>query len=315
MTAVECIECKRPLGANAALCRDCVDDLADQLLKVPALLYELGITRAGLGRSGPPVRGSAIAEAPLPIRIRGRSLPGEHAVQQLETAVIGWARVIAEELDVTPAVNISYLVDLTQRQRLALRVDNRLDAAALAEPVTALEQAAVWLAHYRREIAMHEAADELARDVRGAVGSLAAIIWPAERQYLGLCATRNAHTLEKCGQELRAEIGQAYVRCRRCRWQHDVAKLKAEALADADDRLYKIDDLVRVLTALGEPVPRATLYRWAQQRMEPRGWQHSDEYGVRITDHRIGERDAQVYRLGDARRLAAKDEREGGSAA
>ncbi|HMH59028.1 MAG TPA: hypothetical protein VK537_07590 [Galbitalea sp.] len=315
MTAVQCTECGRMLGYNAALCRACIDELVEQLLRVPALLYELGITRAGLGRTGAPSAGGRPAEAPLPIRIVGRRLPGESAVQRLETAVIGWARVLAEELGVTPAVGIAYLVQLAQDRRRLPGSTVRSDAAALATPVTAVEQAAVWLAHHRRELAQHEAAPELARDIRGAVGALAAVIWPAERQYLGLCDCVREDG-EECGQELRAEVGQAYVDCRRCRWRFDVAQLKAAALANADDRLYKVDDLLRVLTALDEPVSRATLWRWAQQRrMEPRGWQHADDYGVRITDHRIGAGDAQVYRLGDARKLATKDENEGGSAA
>ncbi len=318
VTAVQCTECGRPIGDNAALCRDCVRELAEQLLRVPALLHELGITRAGLGRSGPQASGSGPADPPLPIRIVGRDrLLGESAVQRLETEVIGWARVIAEELGVTPAVGIAYLVQLTQDRRRAFRAEQRADRAELGAPVTALEQAAVWLAHHRRELAQHEAAPELARDIRGAVGALAAVIWPAERQYLGLCSMLADNASAECGQELRAEVGQAYVHCRRCRTQYDVAALKAEALRTADDRLYKLADLLRVLTEFGYAVSRTTVYRWARdRRIAPRGWEHSDERGVRITDHRVAAGDAQVYRLGDALKLAAKDdEHEGGSAA
>lgn len=317
MSATECIECKRPLGHNAALCRLCVDGLAEQLLRVPALMHELTTTRAGLGRSGP-ASGGRPSEPPLPIRVAGRDrLLGASAVQRLETAVIGWARVIAEELGVTPAVGIAHLVQLTQDRRLAFRAGQRPDQAALGEPVTACEQAAVWLAHHRPQLAQHEAAPELARDIRAAVGELAAVIWPLERQYLGLCTTVRGEQQEVCGQELRAELGAAYVHCRRCRAQYDVAALKRAALADADDRLYRVSDLARVLGELGHPVGRRTLYRWAQERrMEPRGWEHRDERGVRVTDHRLGEGDAQVYRLGDALKLAARDDaHEGGSAA
>ncbi|MEU2043693.1 hypothetical protein [Nocardia niwae] len=95
-----------------------------------------------------------------------------------------------------------------------------------------------------------------------------------------------------------------------------VAELKAEALEGANDRLYKVADLLRVLTEFGLPIPRSTLCRWARdRRIEPRGWEHRDGYGTRITDHRISESDVQVYRLGDARALAAKDARGGGSEA
>ncbi|WP_067891256.1 hypothetical protein [Nocardia vaccinii] len=320
MTAIECAECARPLGHNAVICRNCVDGLAEQLLMVPALIGELTVTRAGLGRSGTPSIGGRPSEPPLPIRAtgRGRRMIGDSAVLRLETAVIGWARVISEELGVIPAVNVAYLVQMTQdRRRLPDWPVPRPDAAALGHPVSAVEQAAVWLAHHRREIAMHDAADELARDVSGAIGSLAAIIWPAERQYLGLCTTKDAKTFEPCGQELRAEIGQAYVHCRRCKWRYDVSELKAEALEHADDRLFKVADLLRVMDGFGQPIARSTLYRWARERrIEPRGWEHRDEYGTRITDHRIGENDVQVYRLGDARKLAAGEHaNQGGSAA
>jgi len=307
------------LGYNAALCRACIDELVEQLLRVPALMAELTTTRAGLGRSGP-ASGGRPSEPPLPIRVAGRDrLLGASAVQRLETTVIGWARVLAEELGVTPAVGIAYLVQLTQDRRRLPGSTVRPDAAALATPVTAVEQAAVWLAHHRRELAQHEAVRELARDIRDVVAELGRAIWPAERQYLGLCATLYDTGAEEvaCGQELRAAAGEAYTYCRRCRARYDVAALKAEVVRGVDDRLYKIDDLLRILTVLGPPVSRTTLYRWARdRRLEPRGWQHTDEYGTRITDHRIGAGDAQVYRLGDARKLAAKDdEHEGGSAA
>ncbi len=316
VTALECAECGRALGHNAVICRDCVDGLAEQLLMVPALIGELTVTRAGLGRSGPAAAGGRPAETPLPIRMRGKSFPGQSAVRRLETSVIGWARIIAEDLGVIPAVGIASLVQLTQDHRRLPGSAVRPDGSALAEPVTAVEQAAVWLAQHRQQIARHEAAAELAGDVRAAVTQLAAVIWPTPRQYLGLCDTKNADTLEVCGQELRAEAGATYVRCRRCRWQHDVATLKREALGTAENRLYKLDDIRRILDQLGHPVPRPTLYRWAaNRRIESHGWEHRDGYGTRITDHRIQRGDAQVYRLGDALKLAVRGELEGGSAA
>ncbi|WP_280393202.1 hypothetical protein [Nocardia wallacei] len=305
---VLCTECSRPVGDNAALCKTCVTELAEQLLKVPALIWELTVTRAGLGRSGPAAVGSRPPEPPLPIRVTGRrKLPGDSTVRRLETTVIGWARVLAEDLAVTPAVNIAYLVQLTQDRRLALRPGNRPDHAALGYPVSPLEQAAVWLAHHRRELAQHDAAAELARDVRGSIKALVAVIWPPDRQYLGLCSTESG-TGEVCGHEIHAEVGAAYVYCRRCNTQHDIAALKAEVLRGAEDRLYRVADLVRVLREFGRAVPRATLYRWAKERrIEPRGWQHIDEYGVRITDHPVAEEDVQVYRLGDVLAVAGDE--------
>ncbi|MFJ1461815.1 hypothetical protein [Nocardia sp. N2S4-5] len=314
MTDIQCTECSRPLAGNAALCRDCVDALCGQLLKVPALIYELTITRAGLGRTGPAAVGSRPAEPPLPIRITNSSrLPGESAVQRLETTVIGWARVIAEDLGVTPAVHIAYLVQLTQDRRLALRPANRPDAAALGAAASPLEQSAVWLAHHRREIARHEAAAELARDVDGAIRALSCVIWPLDRQYLGLCAQK-ATDGEACGQELRAELGATYTRCRRCRTQYEVADLKAGAIANASKRLYTLYEIVGLAAAFATPVAKTTLYRWARERkIEPRGWAHRNGYGTRITNHPISGADVRVYRLGDVLALAGR-EKEGSAA-
>lgn len=317
MTAAQCSECARPLGGNTALCRHCVDELVDHLFKVPAYLLQITITRAGLGRTGMPTGGGSMSEPPLPIRIVGNSskLPGESAVRRLETAVIGWARVIAEELDVTPAVNISYLVQLTQDRRVLPGTSRDVDAAALGAPVTATEQAAVWLAHHRREIARHAAAPELAREINTAVKSLSHVIWPVPREYVGLCAALDSDG-EKCGCELWAESGTTYTWCRRCKTRHIVSDLKATALHDAADRTYKINDLVRVLREFGHRVSRTTLFRWASEdRLESCGYQHRTSDGIRITEHRIQRGDPQVYRLGDALRLARVDDTEGGSAA
>jgi hypothetical protein len=90
--------------------------------------------------------------------------------------------------------------------------------------------------------------------------------------------------------------------------QHEVAMVKNAVLRTAEDRLYRVADLVRVVAEFGRPVPRATLYRWAKERkIEPHGWQHTDEHGTRITDHQIVPGDVQVYRLGDVLAVARKE--------
>ncbi|MGI5222193.1 hypothetical protein [Nocardia sp. CA-290969] len=309
MTGPLCGECGRPLGDGVTLCKECVGNLIEQLADVPALLAELAIVRAGLARSGPRSSGAGRpAEPPLPVRLDGRDRrAGERVVLRLETAVIGWARALAEDLHVCPAVGTAYLVDLTQERRLAFRADRRPDAAALAEPATPVEQCAIWLTRHRREIARHEAAPELAREVAAAVRGLRRAVAPPPREYLGLCP-RKDDAGQPCGHELWAEDRAVQTVCRRCGAPYVVAELKSAALTGAEDRHYSVADLLRLLTELGHPVPRSTLYRWAQQRrIAPRGWQHTDERGTRITDHQISPEDRQVYRLGDALAVARKE--------
>lgn len=309
MTGPLCLECGRPLGDGVTLCKTCVGELVEHLADVPALLAELEIVRAGLARTGP--RGSGggrPSEPPMPVRLDSRDRrAGERVVLRLETAVIGWARALAEDLAVSPAIGTAYLVDLVQERRLAFREGLRPDAAALAEPATVVEQCALWLARHRREIARHEAAPELAREVSAVIRGLRRAVAPPAREYLGLCP-RKDDTGQGCGHELWSEDRAVQTVCRRCRTPYVVADLKRAALGNAEDRHYSVADLVRLLAELGHPVPRSTLYRWAKERrIEPRGWQHRDGRGIRITDHQISPEDRQVYRLGEALAVARRE--------
>ena len=329
MSGTKCGACGRLLADGAPLCRECVDKLVETLLSVPGLVYELTVTRAGLGRSAPRTAGAAPAEPPLPVRTVRRSGPialqGEAALSRLDTALVGWARALAEDLACSPAVHTAHLVDLVQRHRadpLGERVrqrgtlaEHRPDLAAIGEtPASVGEQCAVWLAHQRELLRRHEAAPELLDELGRAVRALARIVWPPARRYLGLCPALREDGTE-CGHERYAEADESYSRCRRCGDHRDVAELQHAARAVAEDRLYTIGELVGVTAGIGMPVSRPTLYRWAKDReIEPRGWQHRDAAGVRITDRRLADGDPMVYRLGDVlARYTRRDK--GGSAA
>lgn len=331
MTGTTCGGCYRQLGDGAPLCRECVGRLVDRLNAVPGLLWELTITRAGLGRSAPRGgSGGRPSEQPLPVRVLakrdGITLPGEKVVHALETTLIGWGRALAEDLAVTPAVHTAYLVDLvhrhradplgdTPRQRCG-SVARREDLAAVSEtPASVAEQTAVWLARHREQLRQHEAAPELLSEVTRAVKALERVIWPPERKYLGLCPAVGADGVA-CGHERFADADADHSRCPRCQDHRPVADLQQTAREVAEDRLYTIDELVHVTASIGLPIGRRTLFRWQKDHaLEVRGWQHRDERGVRITDHPIGDNDRRAYRLGDALALARKPTSTGDTAA
>ncbi|MEU6580651.1 hypothetical protein [Nocardia sp. NPDC046763] len=281
---------------------------------------DLTITRIGAARFSAGRDGGRSAETALPVRSTARSdgdpvgaeLVGDRALMRLENAVTTWARLLAEDLGVEIPIGATGLVVLTHNNRGATRDPTALPIA----PASPLEQAAVWLACHPHDLRRHEAAHELLVDVRHAVAGLRAVVdRPIELRYLGPCPAQLTDG-SVCAAELRAQVEATWVRCRRCRSKYEIARIQADARAAVEDELHTVANLVRLLGALGAPTPRRTVYRWAQDhRIEPRGWQHVGPQGVRITDHRIDERDTQVYRLGDALKLAVRERNKGGSAA
>ncbi|MFI9507552.1 hypothetical protein [Nocardia sp. NPDC052566] len=311
MSTSPCAECDRPVVDGLPLCQTCTDGVVADLRAVPGLLVELAITRAGLGRLGPHSAGGRAAETPLPIRATNyrTSMQGDRAVSRLETTVNGWTRALAEDLRVTPYIGGPALILLARQHR---GPDDR-DPGTL--PLTApsqLEQAAVWLAGHRRQLRAHEAAHDLLVEVSGALAQIRDVVdRPVERRYLGPCPSVLDDGGE-CRWELRAQLGASWVRCGRCRTQHEVAEILDAVRAAAEDMLYSLGDLVRVTEGVGAAVPKTTLYRWARERrIEPRAWQH----GERITDHPIDASSVHVYRLGDVLALARRAQRTRGSAA
>ncbi len=340
MAETACVACERPVADNAPLCTKCGQRTIEALHKVPGLLDEFATTRAGLARMTARIGGSS-ADTALPVRVttgRGVVLNGDRAYHLLVNTVTTWTRLFAEEMAVEPFIDGPRLAELTEAHRneitesaraainrgaqraepgAALVLDNRLDATA---------QAAIWLAHHRHQLRAHEAAAGLLHDITSAVAALTRYIdRPVERRYLGACSV-TVDDGERCAHPLLAEIDDrgrtaAYVYCGRCRAQYDVAAIEAEAKAVAAEQLYSVAELVRMTAALGEPVPKRTLYRWAHgdpkqpPRIWPRGWRHADRDHVRITDHQVSEEDVRVYRLGDVLELAKREPIKKGTAA
>lgn len=309
MNEILCAECERPVKDGLILCVTCGDSLIATLLVVPEMLLEIAITRAGLDRMQGERTAGRPAETPLPVRAttRGAIMVGDHAIALLTNTVTTWARAVAEDLRVSPHIGGAWLVHLAAQHRgTAPRDGATLPLVALGQ----LEQAAVWLAQYRDILRGNEAALELLHDITEAVDRLRTVIdRPPELRYVGPCPS--------CSAELRAERGESWVRCRACREQTEIRQIEAGARTVAEDRLYTAGELVRVLEALGRPVPKTTLYRWAREhKISPRGWQHvGDDGRVRITDHQVHDTDKHVYRCADVLALARREPNEGGSAA
>ncbi|MGW2666243.1 hypothetical protein ACWCW7_35270 [Nocardia tengchongensis] len=338
---IQCAECSRPVGDRLTLCTHCGDRLRAELLSVPGVLADLTTMRAGQARMSSGRVGSRSSDKPMPVqsvaRLRkegkpedpvGAELRGDRGYTRLETAVFGWAKVLAEHLGVEIPIGARALMQMAISGRYPA-ADHTADVArtpdgkyartirrhpdALASPATLVEQAAVWMGCHPHELRTHEAARDMLTDITGALKDLRRVIdRPAEMRYLGPCS--------ECGAELRAERGETWVRCRvpSCKTQHEISRLESDALAIAWERLYTLSELGSVLSGVGAPVPRRTLYSWAAPgkdgpKLHPRGWRHEDQYGVRITDHQIDPRDKQVYRLGDVVGMANKNA--GGSAA
>lgn len=315
MTETPCAECERPV-ADARLCKTCGDTIVTSLLEVPSLLAELEITRAGLGRTAAASAGGRSAETPLPVRATEfrTTMQGDRALARLEATVHGWTRVLAEELGVTPFIDGPHLLDLVRERRGDIGRDPTIVPLTLPSQ---LEQAAVWLAGHRHQLRAHEAAHELLCEISGAIAGLRHLVdRPIERRYLGPCPATLTDG-RSCGGELRAQRGASWVRCGRCRTQHEVAEIEKTARAAAENLAYTLADLVQVTTSVGQPVAKSTLYRWARERrIEPTGWQHRGEHGVvRITDHPIDASSVRVYRLGDVLVLARREIHARGSAA
>lgn len=344
---VQCAECSRPVGDRLTLCTHCGDRLRAELLSVPGVLADLTTMRSGQARFTSQRVGSRGAEVALPVqsiaRDRHESQPqdpvgaelrGDRGYTRLETAVTGWARVLGEHLGEDIPIGARGLQQLAVNGRTQpadhtavpvrdaqgkfVRVARR-HPDALTSPATPIEQAAVWMACYPHQLRAHEAAGEMLAEITDALTELRRIVdRPAELRYLGPCPGQ-LHDGVPCEFGLRAEPGETWVRCGRCNTQHSVPDLQAKARGIAEDQLYTLFEMRSVLAAVGTVVSKQTLHWWAngrkENRLEPRGWQHADGGRVRITDHQISERDRQVYRLGDALALAARDEKQGGSAA
>ncbi|AXH46910.1 hypothetical protein I5G67_gp074 [Mycobacterium phage Aminay] len=119
--------------------------------------------------------------------------------------------------------------------------------------------------------------------------------------YCGPCPA----TLENgkvCGTELRADEGERFVQCRRCRAMYDVEGIRDRLLAHVDDEPKTAADLLRLFRWLGVDVKRSTFYHRVG-RIPPRMFLHKD--GSRNMRRLAGS--TALYAYSDVRALMAGD--------
>ena len=110
-------------------------------------------------------------------------------------------------------------------------------------------------------------------------------------------------TPKRCSAPLRADKGDDWVRCTRCKTQHDVETIIAAAKARVENELRTLHWIGQYLEKLGRPVPSSTLYDLAyhpKPQVPKRGWLVTDPQGRQSISGTWIHRDhPPVYRVGD----------------
>lgn len=231
MTATLC-SCGRPVGDQARLCQGCTERLARDLGDIGALAEELTTTRLRQSRTGGQATGvlSRSFERPLPWDERA-----SEAAEVLRSTVVAWVRIVLEERGGrSPADDMAAMGAFLLSQR-------------------------EWLRH-------HEAADEVADEIRHAVANAYRVVDSAPgRLYVGPCDPDGAFGDSPCPTDLYAREIAAEVTCPACELVWDVKGRREYLLDAAHDRLVTAADLSRFLTVYGEPLTAERIRQWASR--------------------------------------------------
>lgn len=314
MTPAECEICSRPSIDDVPYCPKCADTFRAELMTVPGLVVDLDITSDRLDRLAKHQEGGKGTETPLPIRLdaKGSLVNFRRPLDLLTNTITTWARLAGCDIDESnPPAGLRQLV-LNNRHGRSYRYD---PTELITHPIRGVEFAAVWLAHHPREIraiedttGMHDGITDTIAYVRRLVDRLPERVLKGPCPYVGYGA-HGDRTL--CGTRLYAERGESWIRCPKCGALHDVRDLDSSALHSAEDRLFELRQILVLMTELGEPVPKSTLYAWAndprRKRLSPKAWRRDSG---QITDVWIDRRDTPLYRLGDVREERRRVEQE-----
>lgn len=327
-------------------CKAFTDDLLSiPGLFADLIVTEARLDRISSGRNG----GGKSAETAIPIRITGKikdepwrdtnRYPYEHSGRddriqtrhphdQLVTTLIKWGNMFArryphqyrvgapglinsalmlragnDERELQPPMTrLEFNDDTQQLEPVVKRPASRGDTRIAIAPVTDAEQIAVWLAHNPQYIRTFEAAHTMIADITKAIIKVRLVIdRRPDLRYIGPCPS--------CGNELRAETGEQWVRCRRCNEQHEITKVIRAAMKRIEDNLYPMPQISQYLELLDRPVPLVTLHSWHYRgRLRKRGWLHTDpRTGQKaITKYWLHRNDPPVFRLGDVLRIVER---------
>lgn len=238
--------CDRPAPGNATICGACTADLERALQQVPELAAELDVT---LSRQHTRTGGGTtdIEDDPTPAVLRigtlGYDPRASEAAYILRSALVGWARVLAEQTGAAP-------------------------------PADTLPAIAGWLAGQTGRLARHPAADEAHAEILGAVRQAQHVIdRPADREFAGRCPG--------CDTALYARPGAAAVQCRECDAEPVDVEDQLDRMRGAiEDQLFHPTGAAAMLARLDISAPESTIRRWAKQgRLAPHG---TDQRGRRL---------------------------------
>lgn len=295
-------ECQKCHGAaQSYLCRLCMTELRQQLLRLPTLIDHLRDTALGLTRMSNEQSRSLGFESRTPtFDDRASAL-----ITQIEDTIGGWARGTARTygLMISPPV--------TWHRPWDAYTHTSTDFA-------------MFLAANVERLAKDPDIGELCESLRGYVRRALVIVnRRTPDQFCGPCpasVSDHRHCVDRdgapicskaaheCATRLMARRGALEVICPSCGAVHRVERLVTHLLARADNFRGTISELHRVLRMLGEPVGLSTLYRWAEPktsrrgsgRMNPAGYLREDNRRIAPTRH--SDKDKPLYRVSDARK-------------
>jgi hypothetical protein len=298
-STVECGHCSRPVKDGLGLCTTCTDALVRDLRAVPGLVDDLGVTRAGQARTSSPQPGGRSADTPLPIRV-GTGRVSRRDYWPIDERVAALGLVLLEVVDrLERAQHVVVARPVVVRALVDLGRGNVRDPAALtADAASSVQIAAVWLAEH--PLALRRLPDvlEVHDRITDAVASARMLIdIRPPLAYRGRC---------DCGTELYALPDVSYLRCPRCLTQYESADLRDRMLTAVADQLVPAHMLSRLLQdPHGEPVNVRTIRSWhARGQLTVRAWAHGD----RVSPTRIEPSDQPLFRVGDAQRLASRED-------
>lgn len=319
-----CSECERPVPDALPICETCVDRFIDNLEAVPGLVQDITITRARLDKMGADRIGGRSAETPLYVRLSGKTVtdeqlerntythpwphdsrddqrPTDRPAHRLELQLIYWGMKLEHHYRRA----IPTMAPGLRRAVLMHRGDVDLTAVPIT-PINTHECVAIWLAHNPELIRTFPAAAELVNTITRAIDNVRMVVdQRPEKHYVAPCPT--------CQNDLYAEKGAQWVKCRRCREQHETAAVKREAIRKFENTYCTMPQIAEYLELLEYEVPpRQTMHNWHYHgRLQKRGWLHTEKDGrTRITLTRKG-MDPPVFRLGDVLRIMERKQAKG----
>lgn len=322
MNGTECGICGRRSADTIPYCFRCADTFRAELMAVPGLVADLDITGDRLDKLGRSQPGGKSPETPIPIRLGRDGFPANYGrpLADLTAVITGWAGKVATAAGLAHVLADAVTSPPSGLERLVLNNrpgrNHRYDPTELTtHPIRPVEIAAVWLAHNPRPLRAVPDVAWMHDDVTVAVERIRRIVDRLpERTLRGPCPyVGYDHNGDRkpCGARLYAERGEEWVRCPKCGAQHELRRLESAALRAAENELFELSQIRILLEELGEPVPKSTLYAWAndprRKRLKPRGWRRPS--GT-VTDVWIDRRDTPMYRLGDVRTVREKVEAE-----